>query len=137
MIYIPCFVRSLFRPYHKAKSVLQKLFCRLSVLLIHSEQKERCHERHHQQKRRCVAYNGFSQKIGRYSDSSAERKANELPLGKIKDNLCLYLRQILRYRYIRQIITSIPYLCVPHPRTMLSVVLPICAEHLSDDHVKS
>ena len=135
MIYIPCFVRSLFRPYHKAESVLQKLFCRLSVLLIHSEQKERCHERHHQQKRRRITYNGFRHKISRYSNNTTERKANELPLGKIKDNLCLYLCQILRYRYIRQIITSIPFLCVPHPRTMLSVVLPPYAERLSVDHV--
>ena len=86
-----CFVRPLPRPQHKAQPVFQQLFGGLTVLFIHSKEKERRHQRDHDQKRGRIADKAPRQKIRGKSGDAAERKANQLPLGEVEHDLCFDL----------------------------------------------
>ena len=74
----------------------QQLFERLSIFLIHSEQKKRHHGQNHHHSRQRRDDSVLQKQIKRHTDQCAASKADDLPLGQVKEQLGFDFRQVLR-----------------------------------------
>ena len=88
-------VRSLLRPLEAAlNEIMQNLFQRLSVALIHTEHEAREHDEDHDDRRCAAGQHRFEDKEKRQSDQDAAAETDELALGQVEDYLGFHLRQV-------------------------------------------
>ena len=71
--------------------VPEHLFQRLTVSLVHGQQKSRNHDEYHHQCSRAHTDLVSEYKEKRYADERAAGEADELPLGEIEKNFCFDL----------------------------------------------
>lgn len=71
--------------------VPEHLFQRLTVSLVHGQQKGRNHDKHHHQRSRAHTDLISEHKEKRYADERAAGEADELPFGEIEKNFCFDL----------------------------------------------
>ncbi len=80
--------------------MLQDGFQRLSMLLVHGEQKERKHDDDHQHGGDSGSERTLRQEKHRQADNRTQAKTNDLTLGQAKEKLGFDFRQILGDRHV-------------------------------------
>ena len=94
--------------------VVDDLFQRTPVFLIHRQQEERQHEKHHAQSSGTVP-DGFSQqKEQRNTYQRTGAEADQLSLGQIEHDLGFHFGQVFGYRYISHFGCLLPLVSVEY-----------------------